>query len=136
MKRLAKSLALTFHSSAFLYVSRGSKMAGLTPGNSVGTSKSKYGICLVGALSMEPSKMASMIPLVSFMEIRLPVPFQPVLTKYAFAPAFSIFLTNSSAYFVGCSERNAAPKHAEKVGVGSVIPLSVPANLAVNPDKK
>ena len=34
--------------------------------------------------------------------------------------------TNSSPYLVGCSERNAAPKQAEKVGVGSVIPRSVP----------
>lgn len=58
------------------------------------------------------------------------------IDQICFCSGFSIFLTNSSAYFVGCSERNAAPKHAEKVGVGSVIPLSVPANLAVNPDKK
>ena len=33
-------------------------------------------------------------------------------------------------------DRKAAPKQAENVGVGSVIPRSVPANLAVNPDKK
>ncbi|CSA27963.1 Uncharacterised protein [Vibrio cholerae] len=32
--------------------------------------------------------------------------------------------------------RNAAPKQAEKVGVGSVMPRSVPASLAVKPDKK
>ena len=42
----------------------------------------------------------------------------------------------SSAYFVGCSSRNACPKQAENVGVGSVIPRSVPASLAVNPDRK
>ena len=77
-----------------------------------------------------------MIPRVSRIEIRLPVPFQPVLTKYALAPVFSIFLTNSSAYLVGCNDKKAAPKQAENVGVGSVIPRSVPANLAVNPDKK
>jgi len=28
------------------------------------------------------------------------------------------------------------PKQAENVGSGCVTPLSVPANLAVNPDKK
>ena len=28
------------------------------------------------------------------------------------------------------------PKQAEKVGVGSVTPRSVPASFAVNPDKK
>ena len=49
---------------------------------------------------------------------------------------FSIFLTSSSAYFVGCSSRNACPKQAENVGVGSVIPRSVPASFAVNPDRK
>ena len=56
--------------------------------------------------------------------------------KYALAPVISIFFTNSSAYLVGCNDKKAAPKQAENVGVGSVIPRSVPANLAVNPDKK
>ena len=37
----------------------------------------KYGMVFVGALSIEPSRMASMIPRVSRIEIRLPVPFQP-----------------------------------------------------------
>ena len=77
-----------------------------------------------------------MIPRVSRIEIRLPVPFHPVLTRYALAPLIFIFLTNSSAYLVGCNSRNACPKHAENVGVGSVIPRSVPANFAVKPDKK
>ena len=52
------------------------------------------------------------------------------------AAGFSIFLTSSSAYLVGCSSRNAWPKQAEKVGVGSVMPRSVPASLAVKPDRK
>ena len=77
-----------------------------------------------------------MIPLVSLMEILFPVPFQPVFTRYAFAPLFSIFFTSSSAYFVGWSSRKAWPKHALKVGVGSVIPLSVPASFAVKPERK
>ena len=38
--------------------------------------------------SIEPSKIASIIPQVSLIEIRLPVLFQPVLTKYASAPLF------------------------------------------------
>ena len=107
-----------------------------TPVSSVGTSKLKYGIVFVGAFLMSPFRMASMIPRVSLIEIRFPVPFHPVLTRYAFAPLFSIFLTSSSAYFVGCSSRNACPKQAENVGVGSVIPRSVPASFAVNPDRK
>ncbi len=44
--------------------------------------------------------------------------------------------TSTSAYCVGCSDRNAAPKQAEKVGVGSVTPRSVPASLAVKPERK
>ena len=52
------------------------------------------------------------------------------------AADFSIFLTSSSAYLVGCSSRKAWPKQAEKVGVGSVMPRSVPASLAVKPDRK
>ena len=52
-----------------------------TPGSSVGTSKLKVGITLVGAVLIAPDRMASMIPRVSLMEIRLPVPFQPVLTR-------------------------------------------------------
>ena len=77
----AKSAAFLSHSAGLAYVSLGSKIFGSTPGNSVGTSKSKTGIFFVGALLIEPSKIASMIPRVSLMEIRLPVPFQPVLTK-------------------------------------------------------
>ena len=88
------------------------------------------------ALSIEPSRMASMMPLVSLIEIRLPVPFQPVFTRYALAPDFFMRLTSSSPYLVGCSDRKAAPKQAEKVGVGSVIPRSVPASLAVKPERK
>ena len=85
---------------------------------------------------MSPFKIASIIPRVSLIEIRFPVPFHPVFTRYAFAPFDSIFFTSYSAYFVGCSSRNACPKQAESVGVGSVIPRSVPASFAVNPDRK
>ena len=136
MNLSARSFAFVSHSEASAYVSRGSRIAGSTPGSSVGTSKLKYGMVFVGAFLIAPFRIASMIPRVSLMEIRLPVPFHPVFTRYAFAPLFSIFLTSSSAYFVGCSSRNAWPKQAENVGVGSVIPRSVPASLAVKPDRK
>ena len=56
---------------------------------------------------MAPLRIASMMPRVSLMEMRLPGPFQPVLTSYAFAPLAYIFLTSSSAYLVGCSSRKA-----------------------------
>ena len=52
-----------------------------TPFSSVGTSKLKYGMVLVGTLLMSPLRIASMMPRVSLMEMRLPVPFQPVLTR-------------------------------------------------------
>ena len=129
-----RDICLLYTSSA--YVSRGSRILGSTPGSWVGISKLKNGSCLVGAFAMDPSRIASMMPRVSRIEIRLPVPFQPVLTRYAFAPLFSILLTSSSAYLVGCSSRNACPKQAENVGVGSVMPRSVPASFAVNPDRK
>ena len=77
----AKSSALTSQSFALAYVSLGSKIFGSTPGNAVGTAKLKCGITFVSALLIEPSKIASMIPRVSLMEIRLPVPFQPVVLK-------------------------------------------------------
>ncbi|MNG12864.1 hypothetical protein D3C84_965010 [compost metagenome] len=56
-------------------------MAGFTSCSAVGTSRLKIGRVLVCAFSMEPSRMASMMARVSLMEIRLPVPFQPVLTR-------------------------------------------------------
>ena len=51
------------------------------------------------------------------------------------AALLPFLLTSSSAYLVGCSSRNACPKQAENVGVGSVMPRSVPASFAVNPDR-
>ena len=57
------------------------KIAGSTPGSSVGTSKLKNGIFLVGAFRIAPSRIASIIPRVSLIEIRFPVPFHPVLTR-------------------------------------------------------
>ncbi len=80
-------------------------------------------------------RMASIMARVSLMEIRLPVPFQPVLTRYACAPEACMRFTSTSAYCVGCSDRKAAPKQAENVGVGSVTPRSVPASLAVKPEE-
>ena len=136
LKRPTNFLAFSSQSYLLPYVSLGSKTFLLTFGSSVGISKSKYGITFVGALSISPFKILSIIPRVSLIEIRLPVPFQPVETKYALAPTFYIFFNNSSAYFTGCKLKNGPPKQAENVGVGSVIPLSVPASLAVKPERK
>ena len=51
-----------------------------TFGKAVGTTKLNTGTVLVSAFSIEPSKIASIIARVSLIEIRFPVPFQPVLT--------------------------------------------------------
>ena len=50
-----------------------------TFGKAVGTTKLNTGTVLVSAFSIEPSKIASIIARVSLIEIRFPVPFQPVL---------------------------------------------------------
>lgn len=60
-------------------------------------------------------------------------PDQPVLTSQPVAPCFCIFSASIAAYLVGCSIMNAAPKQAENVAVGSLIPSSVPATRAVYP---
>ena len=52
----------------------------LSDQNSQGTQLGVNATDLVGAFSIEPSKIASMMARVSLIEIRLPVPFQPVLT--------------------------------------------------------
>lgn len=66
----------------------------------------------------------------------MPVPFQPVFTRYTLAPAFSTFSASMAAYTEGSSGRNGSPKQVENVGTGSVTPISVPATLEVKPDTK
>ena len=75
IKRDAKSLAFSSHCAASAYVSRGSRIPVSTPSSSVGTSKLKYGIVFVSAFSIAPLKIPSIIPRVSLIEIRFPVPF-------------------------------------------------------------
>ena len=43
---------------------------------------------------------------------------------------------NICAYTMGFSGMKGSPKRVEKVGVGSVMPRSVPATLLVKPDTK
>ena len=42
---------------------------------------------------------------------------------------------NNVAYRIGGSGRNGAPKQAENVALGVVTPRSVPASLAVYPER-
>ncbi len=78
-----------------------------------------------------------MIARVVFKSIRWPSPYRPsthpVFTRNAVLPCASIFRPRISAYAVGCNSKKGAPKHAENVAFGSVIPTSVPATLAVYP---
>lgn len=84
---------------------------------------------------IESSCMASKIALVIFKSILFPVPylppFQPVLTNQQLVWFYYIFWLNISAYTLGCNGKNAAPKQAENVLYGSIIPISVPATLEV-----
>ena len=68
--------------------------------------------------------------------MRLPVPFQPVFTRYTLAPDFSTLSASMAAYTEGSRGRKGSPKQVEKVGTGSVTPISVPATLLVKPDTK
>ena len=54
---------------------------GIYAGKFGGNGEVKDRSFLVGAVRIEPSRIASMIPRVSLIEIRLPVPFQPVFTR-------------------------------------------------------
>src|SRR5690625_7498715 len=65
-----------------------------------------------------------------------PPPLQPVLTSHALTLFSRIFSASISAYLVGCHTRNGAPKHAEKTGLGSVTPISVPATFAVRSEER
>ena len=72
--------------------------------------------------------------------IRLPTPYrppvQPVLTSQTLEPWRWILSPRSSAYTVGGCGRKGAPKQALKAARGSVTPRSVPATLAVYPERK
>ena len=57
-------------------------------------------------------------------------------TSHTFTLCSCILSPNISAYLVGCKGMNGAPKQAEKVVCGSVIPASVPATFAVYPEMK
>ena len=72
--------------------------------------------------------------------MRSPVPYgppvQPVFTSQQRTSCLAIFSPSICAYTVGGSVMNGAPKHAENVATGSVMPRSVPATFAVYPEMK
>src|SRR5215470_337532 len=72
--------------------------------------------------------------------MRAPTPYgppnQPVFTSQHCALCSFIRRPSISAYTLGRNGRNGAPKQVEKFGVGSFRPASVPATLAVYPERK
>src|SRR4029079_3598181 len=77
---------------------------------------------------------------VSLIGMRLPTPYfppvQPVLTNPQSAPPSAMRFLSRFPYTDGGRGMNAAPKQVLKVAVGSVTPISVPATLAVEPDRR
>ena len=101
-----------------------------------GTRKPKYGSFTKVVLLILPSRIVWIIDLVTGSEILFApdwavAPTHPVLTINAGTEWLFIFSLKSSAYLNGCKVRNGPPKQGEKVAVGFLIPLSVPATLAV-----
>ena len=106
-----------------------------TFGHVVGTSKPKTGSTRIATPTACPSSAARTIDRVWAMFIRSPVPYgppvQPVLTSQTGTSSRSRRSISMCAYSPGWRGMNGAPKHAEKVAFGSLIPTSVPASLAV-----
>ena len=74
-------LGLLFPLSGICVGVAGVEDGGVNTGQSGGDLEIEVGIFLVGASLIAPLRIASMMPRVSLMEMRLPVPFQPVLTR-------------------------------------------------------
>src|SRR3546814_4244330 len=77
---------------------------------------------------------------VTLMGIRLPTPYlppvQPVLTSQHVTPPLAIRSFSRLPSIDGWRGMNGPPTQAEKVASGSVTPISVPATLAVSPERK
>src|SRR6202008_3167355 len=113
----------------------GSRISDGTPVHDLGKFSLKKGVVPYSALSNSPLSAAVIKERVYESLILLPTPYfpptHPVFSSQTFTLFFFNFSPNNSSYFVGCKGKNAFPKQAEKVSVGSVIPISVPATLAV-----
>src|SRR3546814_16882921 len=92
------------------------------------------------ALFRLPSSAALSSARVTLMGIRLPTPYlppvQPVLTSQHVTPPLAIRSFSRLPSIDGWRGMNGPPTQAEKVASGSVTPISVPATLAVSPERK
>src|SRR5688572_16680788 len=136
----ASFFACASYAAPSLQVRRGFNTSVGTSVTSDGIAKPNTGSSSVLTLSSAPPSAAATIFLVCDSFMRLPVPYapplQPVLISHTFDLCSWSKLPSISAYLVGCHTRNTAPKHALKVACGSVTPRSVPATLAVYPERK
>src|SRR5207302_2568229 len=136
----ASRAACVSYAAESLHVPRGKSSASGTPGTVSGTSSPNTGSGAVGMRSSVPASAARTVARVRPRRIRSPTrygpPVQPVFTSQHCTPCCAIFSPKSEAYTLGARGRNGAPKQVEKVALGSVTPRSVPATLAVYPDRK
>src|SRR5690606_29430179 len=118
----------------------GSSNSSGTLGQDTGICNPKIGSVLSSLFSNSPSRIAAIIALVYLSLIPEPGPYgpplQPVLISHRFTFDWVLFLLNISAYTVGCKGIKGSPKQAEKDGIGSLTPASVPATFAVYPEIK
>ena len=122
-------------------VSRGFRIFGSTPVTATGTSKPKLGSVRNSAFASEPSSAALSSARVALIGMRLPAPkappVQPVLTSQQSVLCSAMRSLSRLPYSDGWRGMKGAPKQVEKVGCGSLPrPFSVPATLAVKPDRK
>src|SRR6185295_5649241 len=122
-------------------VSRGLRILASTPGTESGTRNLKCGSIRISTWARLPSKAALSKARVALIGMREPVPnwppVQPVLTSQQSAWCWAIRLRSRLPYSEGWRGMKGAPKQVEKVGCGSLPrPFSVPATLAVKPDRK
>lgn len=144
LKFLANDCPNFFKVSSYSFLSfqvfLGFKISVGTPSIAFGMWNPKTGNFSHSMLSNYPSWIASMILLVILRLILFPTPYfppdHPVLTNHPLHLCSLILSASYQAQTVGCNGMKASPKHDEKVGTGSMIPISVPATLAVYPEMK
>jgi hypothetical protein len=138
--RVAKSFAFKSYAALSAQVLRGSSTSVGTPRTAVGICNPKIGCVTNFAERSDPSKIAVTNALV-YANLNLdPVPYgppvHPVFNNQTSDLCVAIRSRSISAYRIGGRGMNGPPKHAEKFGIGSVTPASVPASFHVYPFRK
>jgi hypothetical protein len=104
------------------------------PGDSLGDREVEHWVVFIPGIlelaAMDRVDNGPRVPILTpqtyLREMRLPTPyappFHPVLMSHALASCAFIFSASMVAYLTGCHTKKGAPKHAEKVAWGSVMP--------------